>query len=712
MYRTSSVVDKPNERSCQWIGAQAMLKEQTRYSRLANITKLINTKLELRDVLEQVTTAISEEIVQCDAVGIYLPQEDGTFRGYVGKPEFINDWTLDMHVIDAEIDLLAKEVIETQRAIYIPDTSKDPRPDPNAVKAFKINSLLVLPISFEQELYGLVFLFDVGIPMNLTDSEIQTVESYVNMAAVAIRNALNLAEKEKLISEKQLLLDVTRDLSMCLSMEESLETCFGYLKRVLNYDHIGVHIIGTTVDGTVRQWKESNRTEISWKKTFEKMGPCSDQVIASVMRTKNAILIPDAAADERLNQEICRQFSIKGLFMIPLVSMGEVLGIIGVADTGKNSLVYTESQLQLAQSIVDATASTFSSLLYMNKLENMIEAQNRELAIANERNHNVLESIKDGFIVLSKEWRYIYINKYQHLPLNKTAEDILGKVIWEEFPRYMNTDFYREFQKVMSDRLPAHFETRAVYTDKWFDVVVYPYGDGICSLIKDITEKKRYEREFKRLSGLDLIGQMAAGISHEIRNPMTTVRGFLQILQKEEKFESYQQYLHIMIDELDRANNIISEFLSMSNTRSSDLQKLNLNTILHDMTPLIQVDAFNQNKYVEIDTKDIPVLLLNRNETRQLIINLYRNGLEAMSEGKVLTIKTYMEEDCVVLAIHDQGEGIKPEVLEKLGTPFFTTKDKGTGLGLGVCYAIAARHQAKIDIQTGPEGTIIFVRYK
>ncbi|WP_309867924.1 GAF domain-containing protein [Bacillus sp. SLBN-46] len=689
-----------------------MLKEQTRYSRLANITKLINTKLELRDVLEQVTTAISEEIVQCDAVGIYLPQEDGTFRGYVGKPEFINDWTLDMHVIDTKIDLLAKEVIETQRAIYIPDTSKDHRPDPSAVKAFKINSLLVLPISFEQELFGLVFLFDVGIPMNLTESEIQTVEAYVNMAAVAIRNALNLAEKEKLISEKQLLLDVTRDLSMCLSMEESLETCFRYLKRVLNNDHSGVHLIGSTDDGTLRQWEAGKRTEVSWKKTFETMGPCSDQVLETVMKTKNAILIPDAPADERLNQEVCRQFSIKGLFMIPLVSMSEVLGIIGVAHTGNNPLVYTESQLQLAQSIVDATASTFSSLLYMNKLENMVEAQNRELAIAYERNHNVLESIPDGFIALSKDWKFIHINKHQILPLNKTSEELLGKVIWEVFPAYVDTTMYKEFHKVMTNRLPVHFQIHSIYTDHWYEVVAYPYDDGICSLMKDITEKKRYEREFKRLSGLDLIGQMAAGISHEIRNPMTTVRGFLQILQKEEKFERYQQYLHIMIDELDRANNIISEFLSMSNTRSSDLQKLSLNTILHDMTPLIQVDAFNQNKYVEIDTKEIPELMLNRDETRQLIINLYRNGLEAMKEGKVLTIKTYMDEDYVVLAIHDQGEGIKPEVLEKLGTPFFTTKDKGTGLGLGVCYAIAARHQAKIDIQTGPEGTTIFVRYK
>lgn len=92
-----------------------MQKEQLRYSRLAQITRLINTKLELREVLEHVTAAISEEIVQCDSVGIYLPEDNGDFRGFVGKPKYINGMTLDMHVVDMEYDLLAKEVVETKK---------------------------------------------------------------------------------------------------------------------------------------------------------------------------------------------------------------------------------------------------------------------------------------------------------------------------------------------------------------------------------------------------------------------------------------------------------------------------------------------------------------------------------------------------------------------------------------------------------------------
>ena len=170
-------------------------------------------------------------------------QEDGTFRGVAGKPETINGITLDTQVIDPKIDLLAKEVIETKKTIYIPDTSKDNRPDPGPVEVFKIKSLLALPISFEQELFGLVFLFDYGTPMNLTDSEIQSVEAYVNMAAVAIQNANNLTQKENLIAEKQLLLDVTRDLSMCSSIQESLDKCFFYLGQILESRNMAAHLL-------------------------------------------------------------------------------------------------------------------------------------------------------------------------------------------------------------------------------------------------------------------------------------------------------------------------------------------------------------------------------------------------------------------------------------------------------------------------------------
>ncbi|MFB6731440.1 ATP-binding protein [Bacillus mobilis] len=661
-----------------------MLSDQARYSRLANITKIINTKLELREVLQRVTMAISEEIVKCNAVGIYLPQEDGTFRGFAGKPETINGVTLDTQVIDPEIDLLAKEVIETKKTIYIPDTSKDHRPDSRPAAAFKIKSLLALPISFGQELFGLVFLFDYGIPMNLTNSEIQSVEAYVNMAAVAIQNANNLTQKENLIAEKQLLLNVTRDLSMCSSIQESFDKCFLYLGQILESKNMAAHLLDP-LDKTTKLSKDCDWTEADWmEKSYEAK-------IQEVIQTKN--------------------IDSKGLLMIPLVSMGEVLGIIVVGKEGK-AHNYDNSQMQLAKSIVDATAPTFSNLLYMDRLESMVEERTRELAVANEKVTSVIESITDGFFTLNNTWEFTYVNKHQYFPQRKTAKDVLGKNIWEIFPSSIDEVMYKELHRAMSERTTVYFEFFSASDEYWHEVIAYPYDDGICCIFKNITEKKQYEQELKRLSNIDLIGQMAAGISHEIRNPMTTVRGFLQLLKEEPTYEKHNKHFNLMIEELDRANSIITEFLSIGNTKKSDLQMLDLNAIIHDIIPLIKIDTHNQNKYIQVDTTDIPELLLNRNEIRQLLMNLYRNGLEAMSTGKTLTISTYKEgRNCVVLAVRDQGKGIRPEVLEKLGTPFYTTKDNGTGLGLGICYAIAARHNAKIEIQTGSEGTTFFVKF-
>ncbi len=498
-----------------------MSMEQTRYSRLANITKMINMKQDLREVLEQVTIAISEEIVTCDSVGIYLPQEDGTFRGYVGKPEVINGWTLNMHVIDTEIDLLAKEVIETKKAVYIPDTSKDTRPDPRAVEGFHIKSLLVLPISFEQELFGLVFLFDYGIPMNLTEDEIQTVEAYVNMAAVAIQNANNLAYKERLINEKQLLLDVTRDLSMCSSLQESLDKCFFYLEKVLKNMNIGVHLLDPLAEKRIKPAKlskDSDWTEENWLKTHNKIkiDQSNDAVMQEVFKTKKAILIPNVFEDERPNHEVCRNFGINGLVMFPLISMGEILGQISIVNLEKKAFFYSETQLQLAQSIVDTTAAALSNLLYMEKQEIIIEertseviAKNRELErvvtelqqLSREK-ELILNSAGEGIFGLDLDRNITFCNPAGALMLGyETERELIGKSVdiisgseTEDkmiVSSLLNTNFngYKVFFRKNNSNFPVEYVTSLI---KEGDKIV-----GEVVTFKDITQRKQLEEKIK-----------------------------------------------------------------------------------------------------------------------------------------------------------------------------------------------------------------------
>jgi len=233
----------------------------------------------------------------------------------------------------------------------------------------------------------------------------------------------------------------------------------------------------------------------------------------------------------------------------------------------------------------------------------------------------------------------------------------------------------------------------------------------LLSMLIDITDRKQLESEMNRLSQLNLVGEMAASIGHEIRNPMTTVRGFLQILRDNEVYAKEVEYFDLMIEEMDRANLIISEFLSLAKNKMVRKMPENLNAIIRSLLPLVQANAMIVDQHIKLDLNPIPDLLLDSKEISQLILNLVNNALESMPAGGEATVRTYADENSVILSVQDQGHGIEKDLIEKLGTPFFTTKEQGVGLGLATCYRIASRHNAKIDLISSFTGTTFWVRF-
>lgn len=229
---------------------------------------------------------------------------------------------------------------------------------------------------------------------------------------------------------------------------------------------------------------------------------------------------------------------------------------------------------------------------------------------------------------------------------------------------------------------------------------------------RDITEQRKIEAELARFDSLHTLGEMAAGIGHEVRNPLTTVRGYLQVFSHKGKFLEYQEQFHTMIEELDRANSIITEFLSLAKNKSLNMDCCNLNDIVRPLFPLLQADGFRLGHDVQLELSDIPNRCFDQKEIRQLILNLVRNGFEAMTNPGQVTIRTYAEPGAIVLVICDTGTGIPAEMLDKLGTPFLTTKESGTGLGLPVCYRVAERHEARISLDTSPQGTSFYIKFK
>jgi signal transduction histidine kinase len=220
------------------------------------------------------------------------------------------------------------------------------------------------------------------------------------------------------------------------------------------------------------------------------------------------------------------------------------------------------------------------------------------------------------------------------------------------------------------------------------------------------------EKEILRSDQFRLLGEMAAGISHEVRNPISGVKAYLQLLEGKREFFKYREDLNLMIEELERANSLMTEFLSLGRKDPSQFQIDNLNTLILALKPLIDAEAAHQGKMAKIEILEVPDFYLNSKEIRQMILNLCRNGLESMGPGGCLRLKTYLEDQEVVLSIQDQGKGINPEIFKNLGTPFLTDKENGNGLGLSICYSIAARHNASIVVDTSSKGTTFYVKFK
>ncbi len=236
--------------------------------------------------------------------------------------------------------------------------------------------------------------------------------------------------------------------------------------------------------------------------------------------------------------------------------------------------------------------------------------------------------------------------------------------------------------------------------------------EGAALLVQDITEISQLRDELGRMERLSLVGQMAASITHEIRNPMAVIRGFVQLLQ-ERSPGNQQEYYRIVMEELDRANMIISDFLSLAQNRVLKMDYMSLHDIINDLIPLLNADSNLRGQTIELQLADeLPQLMLNEREIKQMLLNLARNGMEAMNDKGVLRISTRLLEDCVELRISDEGVGIPSEQMKHLFEPFFTTKTKGTGLGLPLCLSIAERHNGKIEVDSVEgEGTTFIVTF-
>ncbi|WP_209123440.1 ATP-binding protein [Alkalihalobacillus sp. BA299] len=221
---------------------------------------------------------------------------------------------------------------------------------------------------------------------------------------------------------------------------------------------------------------------------------------------------------------------------------------------------------------------------------------------------------------------------------------------------------------------------------------------ALATIIRDITEKKQTEAWIRRSEKLSVVGQLAAGVAHEIRNPITVIAGFLQLMK--ERKESSNDHLPIMLSELARINKIISEFLLLAKPGVEKFESVPIHKLVEEVLTLLNTSAIM--KSISISSSfDIEETTIEcePDQIKQVLINLLKNSIEAMGYGGQIEVLVQETADNRIhIQIKDNGIGIPQDVLERIGEPFFTTKETGTGLGLMICARIVEHHHGEMEI--------------
>lgn len=241
------------------------------------------------------------------------------------------------------------------------------------------------------------------------------------------------------------------------------------------------------------------------------------------------------------------------------------------------------------------------------------------------------------------------------------------------------------------------------------------FRDNIEKLQRKIAENEQLHEQTRHMEKLAMAGEIAAGIAHEIRNPLTVVQGYIQLMGQKSRGCEYEEIYALVLEEIRRANQIISDFLRFSRPARPQRTLIQLNDLIEAASSLLFGEASQRNVHIyTYPDPELPDTCLDKDQLMQVLLNLFSNALQSMPGGGSLSVFTSFDRAANTLAVQisDSGIGIPADILEKIFTPFFTTRENGTGLGLPITQSIVQAHRGQINVESIPgQGTRFILNF-
>ena len=382
------------------------------------------------------------------------------------------------------------------------------------------------------------------------------------------------------------------------------------------------------------------------------------------------------------------------------------LATLGIEEYEKSYLIYKFGLTVVACFLVAFLSSTLAQQIL--KTEQQLEAKQKDLEQLEAVNASIIHSIDSGLLTLNSNGIITTFNRAAEVIAGFDREEVLGKPLSQVFPDVVEhlaiSDTSREKQPYRYEIEFKRKDGSVGYLGFSMSSLEEPEGRPVGNLLifQDLTPFKNMEEHVKRVEKLAAVGEMAAGIAHEIKNPLASMSGSIQLLRTGvDATPVAKKLMDIVLRETDRLNTLANDFLLFARPRSDKTEPVEINSAIGDTLELFKKDGILENRIRVVQDLEAEAWTeMDSEHARQIFWNLLLNAAEAIDGTGTISVSSKTEEDMVQVVVEDDGCGMSDETISRVFDPFYTTKIHGTGLGLSIVYRLLESYNGQLDVQS------------
>ncbi|MFN2622692.1 MAG: response regulator [Chthoniobacterales bacterium] len=442
----------------------------------------------------------------------------------------------------------------------------------------------------------------------------------------------------------------------------------------------------------------------------------AEEAEAALAAQSFAFLILDWMLPGKSGVDLCRELRARPngdeMFILLVTAKADTEDLEQALEAGANDYLTKPLDIGLLNVRISVAERQIRELTERNQARAALVESARTMT-------NILEKTTDGFFAVDSEWELTYLNAEAETMVSRKRADVLGRVLWEEFPALIGTIFQTNYERVMAEHVAIEFEAADATGKIWYDVHAYPSNGGISVFFRDISERKKSETERLTTSKLESLGTLAGGIAHDLNNILTVISGNIGLAQIEAPADSGSLlgFLSKAGQAAQHAAHLSSQLLTFSKGGAPLKKVVSIGELLEHSA---EFALYGSNLRTDFDIAvDLWKAEVDAGQIEQVVNALMLNAREAMPQGGTIRVRArnvVFEENVnqplppgryLKVTIGDRGTGIAEDLRAKIFDPYFTTKPTATGLGLAISYSIVKKHGGLLLLEsTSGEGSV------